>query len=87
MDDRHLKYLTNLLKVLKQSNKNMKYAADAEKTMFDATLQHEKKMSEIDGLDYTDEELEANTMRQVENSPIRQRRDSAIDDITEAYFG
>ena len=55
--------------------------------MYDATLQREKEMAKADGLDYSDEELEGIVMKQIENSPARQRRDSAIERLEEALDG
>ena len=52
MDDGYIEYLKNLILVQKQTTKSIESAADAERTMFDVTLQREKKMNERDGINY-----------------------------------
>ena len=87
MDDGYIEYLKNLILVQKQTTKSIESAADAERTMFDVTLQREKKMNERDGSSYSDEEMEEIAMKQVENSPARKDRDTAIELLEEAYLG
>lgn len=87
MPDSLVNFFKNLLVVQKQTTKDILSAAQAERTMYDATLQREKEMAKADGLDYSDEELEGIVMKQIENSPARQRRDSAIERLEEALDG
>ncbi len=85
--DELIAFYKNLNEVLKQTSKDIQDSASAERTMFDATLQRERQMSEADGLNYSEEELEEIAMKQVENSASRQRRDNAIERLEAALDG
>jgi len=85
--DKLIAFYKNLNEVLKQTSKDIQDSASAERTMFDATLQRERQMSEADGLNYSEEELEEIAMKQVENSASRQRRDNAIERLEAALDG
>ena len=85
--DKLIGFYKNLNEVLKQTSKDIQDSASAERTMFDATLQRERQMSESDGLNYSEEELEEIAMKQVENSALRQRRDNAIERLEAALDG
>lgn len=85
--DKLIAFYKNLNEVLKQTSKDIQDSASAERTMFDATLQRERQMSEADGLNYSEEELEEIAMKQVENSALRQRRDNAIERLEAALDG
>jgi len=85
--DKLIAFYKNLNEVLKQTSKDIQDSASAERTMFDATLQRERQMSESDGLNYSEEELEEIAMKQVENSALRQRRDNAIERLEAALDG
>lgn len=85
--DKLIAFYKNLNEVLKQTSKDIQDSASAERTMFDATLQRERQMSEADGLNYSEEELEEIAMKQVENSASRQRRDNAIEKLEAALDG
>ena len=55
-----------------QLNKTKKFLRESQqfvdtiKSKYDATLQREKEMSDSDGLNYSNEELERNTMLQIQ---------------------
>ncbi len=55
-----------------QLNKTKKFLRESQqfvdtiKSKYDAILQREKEMSDSDGLNYSDEELERNTMLQIQ---------------------
>jgi len=85
--DKLIAFYKNLNEVLKQTSKDIQDSASAERTMFDATLQRERQMSEADGLNYSEEELEEIAIKQVENSASRQRRDNAIERLEAALDG
>jgi len=85
--DKLITFFKNMNEVLKQTSKDIEDSARAERTMFDATLKREREMSEADGLNYSEEELEEIAMKQVENSASRQRRDSAIERLEAALDG
>ena len=85
--DKLIAFYKNLNEVLKQTSKDIQDSASAERTMFDATLQRERQMSEADGLNYSEEELEEIAIKQVENSASRQRRDNARERLEAALDG
>ena len=87
MQESYIKYLENLLKNLKEVTKSISGSAQAQRAMYDVVLKRERKMSEIDGLDYSDEELEELAMIQVNNSPTGKQIEVSIDKLEDAYLG
>ena len=54
------------LKKTKKFLRESRQFVDTIKSKYDATLQREKEMSDSDGLNYSNEELERNTMLQIQ---------------------
>ena len=87
MQESYIKYLENLLKNLKEVTKSISGSAQAQKSMYEVVLDRERKMSDRDGLDYSDEELEELAMIQVNNSPAGKQIEVSIDKLEDAYLG
>ncbi len=87
MQESYIKYLENLLKNLKEVTKSISESAQAQKSTYEVVLDRERKMSERDGLDYSDEELEELAMIQVNNSPVGKQIEVSIDKLEDAYLG
>ena len=87
MQESYIKYLENILKNLKEVTKSISESAQAQKSMYEVVLERERKMSERDGLDYSDEELEELAMIQVNNSPVGKQIEVSIDKLEDAYLG
>ncbi len=87
MQESYIKYLENILKNTKEVTKSISESAQAQRAMYDVVLERERKMSEIDGLDYSDEELEELAMIQVNNSPTGKQIEVSIDKLEDAYLG
>ncbi len=87
MQESYIKYLENLLKNLKEVTKSISESAQAQKSTYEVVLDRERKMSEMDGLDYSDEELEELAMIQVNNSPAGKQIEVSIDKLEDAYLG
>ena len=87
MQESYIKYLENLLKNQKEVTKSISESAQAQKSTYEVVLDREKKMSERDGLDYSDEELEELAMIQVNNSPVGKQIEVSIDKLEDAYLG
>ena len=87
MQESYIKYLENILKNLKEVTKSISESAQAQKSMYEVVLDRERKMSERDGLDYSDEELEELAMIQVNNSPVGKQIEVSIDKLEDAYLG
>ena len=87
MQESYIKYLENLLKNLKEVTKSISESAQAQKSTYEVVLDRERKMSERDGLDYSDEELEELAMIQVNNSPTGKQIEVSTDKLEDAYLG
>ncbi len=87
MQESYIKYLENILKNLKEVTKSISESAQAQKSTYEVVLDRERKMSERDGLDYSDEELEELAMIQVNNSPAGKQIEVSIDKLEDAYLG
>tara|TARA_A100001391_G_C4866932_1_gene224149 strand:+ start:81 stop:344 length:264 start_codon:yes stop_codon:yes gene_type:complete len=87
VQESYIKYLENLLKNLKEVTKSISESAQAQKSTYEVVLDRERKMSERDGLDYSDEELEELAMIQVNNSPVGKQIEVSIDKLEDAYLG
>ncbi len=87
MQESYIKYLENILKNLKEVTKSISESAQAQKSTYEVVLDRERKMSERDGLDYSDEELEELAMIQVNNSPTGKQIEVSIDKLEDAYLG
>jgi len=87
VQESYIKYLENILKNLKEVTKSISESAQAQKSTYEVVLDREKKMSERDGLDYSDEELEELAMIQVNNSPVGKQIEVSIDKLEDAYLG
>ena len=87
MQESYIKYLENLLKNQKEVTKSISESAQAQKSTYEVVLDRERKMSERDGLDYSDEELEELAMIQVNNSPVGKQIEVSIDKLEDAYLG
>ena len=87
MQESYIKYLENILKNLKEVTKSISESAQAQKSMYEVVLERESKMSDMDGLDYSDEELEELAMIQVNNSPAGKQIEVSIDKLEDAYLG
>lgn len=87
MQESYIKYLENILKNLKEVTKSISESAQAQKSTYEVVLDRERKMSERDGLDYSDEELEELAMIQVNNSPVGKQIEVSIDKLEDAYLG
>tara|TARA_Y100000361_G_scaffold120082_1_gene111686 strand:+ start:724 stop:987 length:264 start_codon:yes stop_codon:yes gene_type:complete len=87
VQESYIKYLENILKNLKEVTKSISESAQAQKSTYEVVLDRERKMSERDGLDYSDEELEELAMIQVNNSPTGKQIEVSIDKLEDAYLG
>lgn len=87
MQESYIKYLENLLKNQKEVTKSISESAQAQKSMYEVVLERERMMSDRDGLDYSDEELEELAMIQVNNSPAGKQIEVSIDKLEDAYLG
>tara|TARA_R100000231_G_scaffold88704_2_gene67158 strand:- start:637 stop:900 length:264 start_codon:yes stop_codon:yes gene_type:complete len=87
VQESYIKYLENILKNLKEVTKSISESAQAQKSTYEVVLDRERKMSERDGLDYSDEELEELAMIQVNNSPVGKQIEVSIDKLEDAYLG
>lgn len=87
MQESYIKYLENILKNLKEVTKSISESAQAQKSMYEVVLERERMMSERDGLDYSDEELEELAMIQVNNSPTGKQIEVSTDKLEDAYLG
>lgn len=87
MQESYIKYLENILKNTKEVTKSISESAQAQKSMYEVVLERERKMSDIDGLDYSDEELEELAMIQVNNSPTGKQIEVSIDKLEDAHLG
>ena len=87
MQESYIKYLENLLKNQKEVTKSISESAQAQKSMYEVVLERERMMSDRDGLDYSDEELEELAMIQVNNSPTGKQIEVSIDKLEDAYLG
>jgi len=87
VQESYIKYLENLLKNQKEVTKSISESAQAQKSMYEVVLERERMMSDRDGLDYSDEELEELAMIQVNNSPAGKQIEVSIDKLEDAYLG
>ena len=87
MQESYIKYLENILKNLKEVTKSISESAQAQKSTYEVVIERERMMSDRDGLDYSDEELEELAMIQVNNSPAGKQIEVSIDKLEDAYLG
>ncbi len=84
MDSELVNYFKNLRVARKKLSRTMESVMKNEEAMYKKILTQERQMSREDGLGYTDEEIEANAMRQMETSPFRAALKNAQDEFEEA---
>ena len=82
-----LKQLSAMIKSSEELERAGDNLTKMEPGMRSKLLREEKDMSEMDGLGYTEEEIEANVAKQMENNPHRVAWKKAKDKLGEAAKG
>ena len=81
-----VKYLKSLQDAEKQVSRALKAVEQNEPAMYKMLLSQEKQMATADGLGFTDEEIEANVMKQIENNAFRVALKAAKDNFSEVLM-
>ena len=66
-----LKLMTGVVAALDKQEKALKAAMIQEPVMYETIMARERQMAEADGIKLTEDELESNVQRQMENNPYR----------------
>lgn len=83
MDSNLVKYFKKMQTAQRQLSRALKAVEMNEPSMYKRLLSQEKQMDIADGLGFTDEEIEANVMRQIENNAFRVALQKAQDNFSE----
>ena len=86
MDSSLVKYFKNVQDAHKQVSRALKAVAQNEPGMYQTLLSQEKQMADADRLGFSDEEIESNVMRQMENNAFRVALQKAQDKFTEVLM-
>mgnify|MGYP003123871795 CR=1 FL=1 len=86
MDSNLVKYFKKVQAAHRQVSRAFKAVAQNEPGMYQMLLSQEKQMETADGLGFTDEEIESNVMRQMENNAFRVALQKAQDNFTEVLM-
>ena len=84
MDSDLFNYFKNLRAAHKQLSRALESIGTNEMSIYQTLLSKEEQMNTADGLGYTDQEMEANVMRQMANGPTRIALKNAQDEFEEA---
>ena len=82
-----LKHITGVVAALKKQDKALKAAMTQEPGMYESIKARERQMAEADGIELTEDELESNVQRQMENNPYRLAVNESIEEVARSFGG
>ena len=82
-----LKHITGVVAALKKQDKALKAAMIQEPAMYESIKARERQMAEADGIELTEDELESNVQRQMENNPYRLAVNESIEEVARSFGG
>ena len=82
-----LKIMKSVVEALKEQDKALKAAMTQEPVMYETIKARERQMAEADGIELTEDELESNVLRQMENNPYRLAVDESIEKVVRSLGG
>ncbi len=82
-----LKIMTGVVAALNKQDKALKAAMTQEPAMYEAIKARERQMAEADGIELTEDELESNVQRQMENNPYRLAVNESIEEVARSFGG
>lgn len=82
-----LKIMTGVVAALNKQDKALKAAMTQEPAMYETIKARERQMAEADGIELTEDELESNVQRQMENNPYRLAVNESIEEVARSFGG
>ena len=82
-----LKIMKGVVEALKEQDKALKAAMTQEPAMYETIMARERQMAEADGIELTEDELESNVLRQMENNPYRLAVHESIEKVVRSLGG
>lgn len=81
------KIMTGVVAALNKQDKAFKAAIIQEPVMYETIKAREQQMAEADGIKLTEDELESNVQRQMENNPYRLAVNESIEEVGRSMGG
>lgn len=82
-----LKLMTEIVAALNKQDKALKAAMIQEPAMYETIKAREREMAETVGPELTEDELEYNVQRQMENNPYRLAVNESMDEVARSMGG
>jgi len=82
-----LKHITGVVAALKKQEQALKAAMIQEPVMYETIKARERQMAEEDGIKLTEDELEYNVQRQMENNPYRLAVNESTEEVARSMGG